>query len=160
MSGINKVIIVGRLGQDPDVRYTTGGQAVANFTVATSENYTDKAGQKQEKTEWHRIVAWSRLAELCRDYLKKGRQVYIEGKLQTRNYDDKNGVKRYITEIVASTVQFLGSATGVNAETGDRTNASASAQDTGVSTAGAAAPGIEFIEPANPPSIGDEDIPF
>ncbi|MEI6079249.1 MAG: single-stranded DNA-binding protein [bacterium] len=109
MAGVNKVIIVGRLGKDPEVRYTPNGQAVANFTVATSENWTDKtSGQKQEKTEWHRIVVWGRLAELCRDYLKKGRQVYVDGRLQTRSWDDKDGVKKYTTEIIASSIQFLG----------------------------------------------------
>jgi single-strand DNA-binding protein len=109
MAGVNKVIIVGRLGKDPEVRYTPNGQAVANFTVATSENWTDKtSGQKQEKTEWHRIVVWGRLAELSRDYLKKGRQVYVDGRLQTRSWDDKDGVKKYITEIVANSIQFLG----------------------------------------------------
>ncbi|MEI6093008.1 MAG: single-stranded DNA-binding protein [bacterium] len=109
MAGVNKVIIVGRLGKDPEVRYTTNGQAVANFSVATSENWTDKtSGQKQEKTEWHRIVVWGRLAELCRDYLKKGRQVYVDGRLQTRSWDDRDGTKKYTTEIIASTIQFLG----------------------------------------------------
>ncbi|MFH1223596.1 MAG: single-stranded DNA-binding protein [Pseudomonadota bacterium] len=110
MAGVNKVIIVGRLGKDPEVRYTTGSQAVANFSVATSENWTDKSGQKQERTEWHRVVVWGRLAELCKDYLKKGKQVYIDGKLQTRNWDDKEGKKHYVTEIIANTIQFLGSA--------------------------------------------------
>jgi len=110
MSGVNKVILIGRLGQDPEVRYTPSGQAVANFTMATSENWTGKDGQKQERTEWHRIVVWGRLAELCKDYLRKGRQVYIDGKLQTRSWDDKEGKKRYTTEIVANTVQFLGTA--------------------------------------------------
>jgi single-strand DNA-binding protein len=158
MSGINKVIIVGRLGQDPEVRYTTSGQAVANFTVATSENFNDKSGQKQERTEWHRIVVWARLAELCRDYLKKGKQVYIEGRLQTRNYDDKNGVKRYITEIVAQTVQFLGSSAGTGVERDDRPASSTAASN--IASASVPEAGIEFVEPANPPSIGDEDIPF
>lgn len=154
MAGVNKVIIVGRLGQDPDVRYTTGGQAVANYTVATSETFNDKSGQKQERTEWHRIVVWGRLAELCRDYLKKGKQVYIEGRLQTRNYDDKNGVKKYITEIVANTVQFLGSATAADKE--ERAAASSSAPHATAHDN----TGIEFVEPANTPSIGDDDIPF
>ncbi len=112
MSGINKVIIVGRLGTDPEIRYTQQGSAVANFSVATSETWVDKAnGSKQEKTEWHRIVVWGKTAELCSQYLQKGRQVYLEGKLQTRQWDDKEGVKRYTTEIVAQTVQFLGGRT-------------------------------------------------
>jgi single-strand DNA-binding protein len=112
MAGINKVIVVGNLGKDPELRHTPQGQAVANFSVATSESWTDKGGQKQEKTEWHRIVVWGKLGELCAKYLGKGRQVYVEGKLQTRAWDDNNGQKRYTTEIVANTVQFLGGAQG------------------------------------------------
>lgn len=110
MAGINKVIIVGNLGRDPEMRYFQDGTPVANFTVATSENWQDKnTGEKKERTEWHRIKATGRLAEICGEYLAKGRQVYIEGKLQTREWDDPQGVKRYITEIVAQTMQMLGS---------------------------------------------------
>ena len=110
MAGINKVILIGRLGQDPEVRYTPSGVAVANFSIATSEEWTDKdSGEKKERTEWHRIVAWRRLGEICGEYLSKGRQVYVEGRLQTRSWDDRDGNKRYTTEIVASDVQFLGS---------------------------------------------------
>ena len=106
---VNKVIILGRLGQDPELKYTPSGAAVCNFSLATSESWNDKnSGQKQERTEWHRIIVWGKLAELCNQYLSKGRQAFVEGKLQTRSYDDNDGVKRYITEIVASTVQFLG----------------------------------------------------
>ena len=109
MSGVNKVILVGRLGQDPEVRYTPSGDAVANFSIATSEEWTDKnTGEKKERTEWHRIVAWRRLGEICGEYLSKGRQVYIEGRLQTRSWDDRDGNKRYTTEIIANEVQFLG----------------------------------------------------
>jgi len=109
MAGINKVILIGRLGNDPEVRYTPDGTAVANFSIATSDEWTDKAtNEKKERTEWHRIVAWRRLGEICGEYLSKGRQVYIEGKLQTRSWE-KDGVTRYSTEIVASDVQFLGS---------------------------------------------------
>jgi single-strand DNA-binding protein len=114
MSGVNKVIIVGRLGNDPEVKTISPGQNVARFSVATSENWTDKMGNKQERTEWHRVVVWGKLAELCGKYLQKGRQVYIEGRLQTRSWDDPNGQKRYATEIVANQVQFLGAATGAN----------------------------------------------
>lgn len=149
MAGVNKVILIGRLGKDPDVRYTPSGQAVANFTMATSENWTGKDGQKQERTEWHRIVVWGRLAELCKDYLKKGRQVYIDGKLQTRSWDDKEGKKMYTTEIVANTVQFLGS-------NQDKT--------TGVTDND----GVEYIAPENNApafepnvtQINDDEIPF
>lgn len=113
---VNKVIILGRLGQDPELKYTPGGMAVCNFTLATSESWADKAGQKQERTEWHRIVVWGKLAELCNQYLTKGRQAYVEGSLQTRAWDDKNGQKRYTTEINAKTIQFIGGAsTGVAA---------------------------------------------
>ncbi len=116
MAGINKVIIVGRLGANPEVRYTPGGQAVATMSVATSENWTDKQGQKQERTEWHRVVVWGKLAEICGQHLSKGRQVYVEGRLQTRSWDDKNtGQKRYTTEISAQTVQFLGAGGGAHA---------------------------------------------
>lgn len=108
MSGINKVIIVGRLGADPEVKSVGSGQTVARLSVATSENWTDKQGQKQERTEWHRIVVWGRLAEIVGKHLSKGRQVYVEGRLQTRSWEDQQGQKRYTTEIVANTVQFLG----------------------------------------------------
>ena len=105
---VNKVILVGRLGQNPEVRYTPSGSAVANFSVATNEAWTDKNGQKQERTEWHRVVVWGKLAELCNQYLQKGRQCYVEGRLQTREWADKDGVKKYSTEVQAQTVQFLG----------------------------------------------------
>lgn len=108
MAGVNKVILVGNLGSDPQVRYTPGGQAVANFNIATSERFNNKAGEKEERTEWHRIVAWGKLAEICQQYLKKGKQVYIEGRLQTRQWEDQQGQKRQTTEIVAQNMQMLG----------------------------------------------------
>ena len=108
MSGVNKVILVGRLGTDPEVKTVSGGNTVARLSVATSENWTDREGQKQERTEWHRIVVWGKLAELCGKYLAKGRQVYLEGRLQTRSWEDQQGQKKYTTEVVASTIQFLG----------------------------------------------------
>ncbi len=109
MAGVNKVIIVGRLGANPEVRKVSSGQSVAHFNVATSENWVDNQGQKQERTEWHRIVVWGKLADICGQHLSKGRQVYVEGRLTTRSWEDKQGQKRYTTEIVANTVQFLGS---------------------------------------------------
>jgi single-strand DNA-binding protein len=110
MSGINKAILIGRLGSDPEIRYTPSGVAVANFSVATSEEWKDKdTGEKKERTEWHRIVAWRRLGEICGEYLSKGKQVYVEGRIQTSSWEDKDGNKRYKTEIVANDVQFLGS---------------------------------------------------
>jgi single-strand DNA-binding protein len=108
MSGVNKVIIVGRLGTDPELKSVGNGQNVARLSVATSEAWTGKDGNKQEKTEWHRITVWGKLAEICAKHLSKGRQVYVEGRLQTRSWEDPQGQKRYSTEIVANTVQFLG----------------------------------------------------
>lgn len=110
MAGVNKVILVGRLGGDPEVRYTNTGTPVANFNLATSSNFTDKNGEKTERTEWHRIVAFGKLGEICGEYLAKGKQVYIEGRLQTREWEDRDGNKRRTTEIVAGTMQMLGSA--------------------------------------------------
>jgi single-strand DNA-binding protein len=100
--------LIGNLGQDPEVRYTQGGQAVAELRVATNEAWTDKQGQKQERTEWHRVVVWGKSAENCGKYLAKGRSVYVDGRLQTREWNDKEGNKRYTTEIVANDIQFLG----------------------------------------------------
>lgn len=110
--GVNKVILVGHLGADPDMRYTPSGQGVCELRLATSESWNDKNGQRQERTEWHRVVVWGKRAEICSKYLAKGRQVYVEGRIQTRNYDDKDGNKRYITEVIANDVQFLGGGGG------------------------------------------------
>lgn len=104
---VNKVILLGNLGKDPELRYTNSGVAVATFSLATNEQRRDASGNLQEKTEWHNIVAWSKLAEICGEYLKKGSKVYLEGRLQYRTYDDKNGVKRYVTEIVADQLVML-----------------------------------------------------
>ncbi len=108
MASVNKVILVGNLGADPELRYAPSGTAVANFSLATTDQWTNKEGAKEEKTEWHRIVAFGRLGEICGEYLHKGKQVYIEGKLQTRSWEDREGLKRYTTEIIASTMQMLG----------------------------------------------------
>ena len=111
--GVNKVILVGNLGRDPEMKYTASGAAIANITVATSESWNDKqTGEKVEKTEWHRVVAFQRLAEIMGEYLKKGSQVYIEGKLQTRKWQDQNGQDRYSTEVVANDMQMLGARGG------------------------------------------------
>ena len=110
MSSVNKAAILGRLGADPKLKYTPTGQPVCELRVATSESYADKAGTKQERTEWHRAVAWGKTAENCAKFLQKGRQVYIDGKLQTRQWDDKDGKKHYTTEIVAQNVVFVGDA--------------------------------------------------
>ena len=110
MSGVNKVTLIGNLGADPDVRQTGGGTTVANFRVACTEAWKDKDGNKQERTEWVRVVAWDRLGELARDYLSKGRQVYIEGRLQTRKWENREGVTQFTTEVIARQFTFLGSA--------------------------------------------------
>jgi single-strand DNA-binding protein len=108
MRGVNKVILVGNLGRDPEIRYTRDGTAVANLNLATTDTWNDANGQKQERTEWHRVVAWGKLAEIAKEYLGKGRQVYIEGRLQTRSWEDKDGNKRYTTEVRADQMLMLG----------------------------------------------------
>ncbi len=108
MAGVNKVILIGNLGADPEIRYTPGGVAVANLRLATTENWTNKEGQRETRTEWHRVVAFGRLAEICGEHLSKGRQIFIEGRIQTRQWEDRDGIKRYTTEIIATTMQMLG----------------------------------------------------
>jgi single-strand DNA-binding protein len=148
-SGVNKVILIGRLGGDPEVRYTTNGGAVANFNLATNESWTDKNGQKQERTEWHRVVIWGKMAELCGQYLSKGRQAYVEGRLQTREWNDKEGNKRYTTEIVAQSVQFLGGP-------GERTTSSSAGSDFAPSTGLESSLGSEV----SGGGMADEEVPF
>jgi single-strand DNA-binding protein len=116
---INKVILIGRLGKDPEMRFTPSGKAVTNFTMATNEYWTDQSGEKQERTEWHRIVTWGKLAENCAKLLAKGKQVYVEGRIQTRSWDDKDGSKRYTTEVVANIMQMLGPMESGSKGTGD-----------------------------------------
>ncbi len=108
MRGVNKVILIGNLGRDPEIRYTKSGTAVANLNLATSESWKDAQGERQERTEWHRVVAWDKLAEIAKEYLTKGRQVYIEGRLQTRSWEDKDGNKRYTTEVRTDQMIMLG----------------------------------------------------
>lgn len=163
--GINKVIIVGNLGADPEVRYTTGGSAICNIRVATSESWKDKqSGESQERTEWHRIVLFGKLGEIAGEYLKKGRQVYIEGSLRTNKYTDKEGVERYTTDIVANEMQMLG---GGGAESGGREGGGYSRGEGGQSRGGAPSRGgAASSQPrqAPPPSrndaFEDDDIPF
>lgn len=112
MASVNKVILVGRLGKDPEVRYMPNGEAVANATLATSETWKDKSGEKQEKTEWHRVTFYRKLAEIVGEYLKKGSMVYVEGRLETRKWTDKEGKERYTTEIIANEMQMLSSRSG------------------------------------------------
>lgn len=148
--GVNKVILVGNLGKDPEVRYAPSGQAIANITIATTESWKDKnTGEKQEKTEWHRVVFFSRLAEIVGEYLKKGSQVYIEGRLQTRKWQDKEGKDRYTTEIVANEMQMLGSRQGGGAPSDDY-NQDKSYSKPKAETTGASASNSDF----------DDDIPF
>src|SRR6185295_9092427 len=158
---VNKVILVGRLGQNPEVRYTPSGAAVANFSVATNESWTDKSGQKQERTEWHRIVVWGKLAEHCNQYLSKGRKAYIEGRLQTREWTDKDGNKKYTTEVQAQTVQFLGGAAGASAGEG-RQQQQRNEQGNGHAEESSFAPagrGAANAGPADEPSFTEDDIP-
>jgi single-strand DNA-binding protein len=146
MASVNKVILIGNLGRDPELRYTQGGQAVANFTLATTERFAGRdGGERQERTEWHRVTAWGRTAELCAQYLSKGRSVYVEGRLQTREWEDKEGQKRRTTEVVALSVQFLGGREG-----GAGAGAGA-ARHTG------GAPPADDEGPPPPPA---DDIPF
>jgi single-strand DNA-binding protein len=149
MAGVNKVILIGNLGRDPELRYTPSGQAVANFTLATTESFSNKSGERQERTEWHRIVAWGRQAELCAQYLSKGRTAYIEGRLQTREWENKEGQKQRTTEIHANTVQFLG---------GPRGAAGAGPSAGGGRPGRAEGEGMTDEVPPAPPS--DDEIPF
>ncbi|MGH1469077.1 MAG: single-stranded DNA-binding protein [Bdellovibrionales bacterium] len=118
MSGVNKVIILGRLGSDPETKNISSGNTVCTFSLATSEAWKDREGQKQERTEWHRVVVWGKLAEICGKYLAKGRQAFVEGRLQTRSWEDQQGNKKYTTEIVASNVQFIGGSAQASNSTG------------------------------------------
>jgi single-strand DNA-binding protein len=107
MKSLNKVMLIGRLGRDPEMKYTQGGQSVTKFSIATDESWTDKSGEKKSRTEWHNIVAWGKLGEICNQYLKKGRLVYVEGRIQTRQWEDQSGNKRYTTEIILNDMSIL-----------------------------------------------------
>ena len=144
MGSVNKVILVGNLGRDAELRYTPGGAAVATLNLATTEVWNDKGGQRQEKTEWHRIVLWGKQAESLQEYLTKGKQIYVEGRLQTRQWDDKDGNKRYTTEIKADRITLLGGGAGGRGSGADR---------------GGAPMGGGMDEPPMEP-ITDDDIPF
>ena len=160
---VNKVILVGRLGRDPETRYTSGGQAVANFSVATDESYKDRNGERQKRTEWHKIVVWGKQAEIAQQYLKKGSLVFIEGRIQSREWQDKEGQKRTSFEIVANNFRMLGG----------RAEGAAAAASGGGMGGGASRGGDEMESHAAPaddfgggqssgggPEISDEDIPF
>jgi len=143
---INKVILIGNLGSDPELRFTPSGVQVANFNLATSESWTDKSGERQERAEWHRIVLWRRLAEIAGQYLKKGSKIYIEGKLQTRSWEDQNGQKRYTTEVVANSMEML-----------DGGQAAAADVDMSYNNSRAAAPAGAPVAAGAP---GDDGLPF
>lgn len=143
---VNKVTLIGNLGKDPEVRYTGSGTAVATFSVATNESWKDAEGATQERTEWHNIVAWKKLAEICGEYLKKGSKIYLEGRLQYRTYDDKNGVKRYVTEIVMNEMVMLDSRGGGG---GAFTGPTGAPESSGT-----------LPPPSSGPTQKDEDLPF
>lgn len=151
--GVNKVILIGRLGTDPEVRYTSGGSAVANFNLATNESWMDKEGQKKERTEWHRVVVWGKLGELCGQYLSKGRQAFVEGRLQTRDWQDKDGNKRYTTEIVAQNIQFLGG-------NSDRAGSGAGAGSGDYAPAGDFAPAGQSADQGGGSGGMEDEVPF
>lgn len=151
MASVNKVILVGNLGADPEKRVTGSGNAVCNLRIATTEVWKDKAGQKQERTEWHRIVVFGQQAENCAKYLSKGRPVYIEGAIQTRKWEDQQGQTRYTTEIIAQRVQFLGSAPG-------RSQESRQDADTGDAFPPPPPPANDFDQSAT--GANDDDVPF
>ena len=154
MSSINKVILIGRLGKDPEVKYTPSGAPVAKFSLATDEVFKDRSGEQQKRTEWHNIVAWNRLAEICGEYLTKGKQIYIEGSIRSRQWEDQSGNKRTSYEIVAREMKMLGSRAdserAAGASAGSAVSPPPSAQEAGPPA-----------EPPRPePDIADEDIPF
>ena len=144
---VNKVILIGRLGKDPELKYTSGGTPVARFTLATDETFKDRSGEQQRRTEWHTIVAWRKLAEICGEYLTKGKQIYIEGSIQSRQWEDQSGNKRTSYEIVARQMTMLGSR--ADSERAAASSAERSPVDR---------PSTE--EPSPEPEITDEDIPF
>ncbi len=146
--GVNKVILIGNLGRDPEIRYTQGGTAVVNLSLATTRRYRDREGQNQEQTDWHRVVMFARLAEIAGEYLRKGQQVYIEGRLQTRQWQDNSGQTRYTTEVVANDMQMLGGGRGASG--GGWGQESGTQLDSGTSSGGAADFDQDF----------EDDIPF
>jgi len=149
MASVNKVILIGNLGKDPETRYMSNGEAVTNITLATTDSWKDKTGEKQEKTEWHRVTFYRKLAEIAGEYLKKGRQVYIEGRLETRKWTDKSGVDRYTTEIIANDMKMLGSRSGSGSfDLNDKEESSAAPNQSASSKSGG---GFDDME---------DDIPF
>lgn len=156
MAGVNKAIILGNLGRDPEMRTTQSGQQVASFSIATSRQWTNREGERQEETEWHRVVAWGRLAEICGQYLQKGKQVYIEGRIQTRKWQDKDGNDRWTTEIVAQEMQMLGRAGDAPSAVPSEGGAMAASSGGGTSYGGGGGGGGGGGNVA----AEDEDLPF
>ena len=156
---VNKVILVGRLGRDPETRFTSGGQAVANFSVATDESYKDRNGERQKRTEWHKIVVWGKQAEIAQQYLKKGSLVFIEGRIQSREWQDKEGQKRTSFEIVANNFRMLGGRGDGMAAGASAGGGGTAARSSGDDFDHSAAPTEEFGQSSGP-EISDEDIPF
>lgn len=152
-ASVNKVILIGRLGRDPEIKYTPSGAPVAKFSLATDEVFKDRAGEQQRRTEWHNIVAWNKLAEICGEYLTKGRQIYVEGSIRSRQWEDQSGNKRTAYDIVARNIQMLGSR-AESERASAATNAPAATSGAGADEAGAPA------EPPPSPEITDEDLPF
>ena len=154
MASVNKVILIGNLGKDPEVRYAPSGSAICNVTIATSRQWKDKtSGERQEETEWHRVTFFDRMAEVAGEYLKKGKSVYVEGRLKTRKWTDKEGVERYTTEIMADRMEMLGSREGSGDEAGGQRSAPASRPAAGRPAATASKPSTGFADM-------DDDIPF
>jgi single-strand DNA-binding protein len=168
--GVNKVILIGNIGADPELRYTPSGTAVTNFNMATNENWTDNSGDKQAKTEWHRIVVWGRLAEICNQYLRKGSKVYIEGRLQTRSWEGQDGQKKYTTEVVARDMQILDSREDYDAagaggagggyQQGAQGQPSGSAPEFPQEDQSQAPSPSPSSSPEPPPYSADDDLPF
>ncbi|MDN5752969.1 MAG: single-stranded DNA-binding protein [Nitrosospira sp.] len=157
MASINKVILIGNLGKDPETRYLTNGDAVTNITLATTETWKDKNGEKQEKTEWHRVTFYRKLAEIAGEYLKKGRSVYVEGRLETRKWTDKSGVERYTTEIIANDMKMLGSKPGsgsYEADRGEREESDSASSTSDSKPAARSSSGSSGFDDM------DDDIPF
>jgi single-strand DNA-binding protein len=163
MASVNKVILIGNLGNQPELRHTSSNRTVTELRIATSDRWTDKEGQRQERTEWHTVVVWGRDAENCERYLSKGRQVYVEGRLQTRNWEDQSGQRRYKTEVVAQVVRFLGGRADASDEAGDPDQRQAPSRNTDKQTAASAspAPGMtDVIHSTSKDDSLDDDIPF
>ncbi len=156
----NKVMLLGNLGQDPDLRYNPSGTPVCNFSLATNEHWLDKDGQKQQRTEWHRIVVWGKNGENCSRYLAKGRQVFVEGRIETRSWEGKDGQKRYTTEVIARNVQFIGTAPTSEADTTERVQSDQETQQSEDKLSSNQNPPVESYQVHTESNFTADDIPF